>query len=82
MNINLLKSIDKAIEMAQKNSIHPAEVWVGPIGFQDIQDSLNVDPDVSIMDERLYLRGMRVRKMADEGVRVGITTCEFGPGVT
>jgi hypothetical protein len=82
MNQKLKKDIEEAFSMAQKNGIEPAEVWVGPKAFKEMSKDLSIDPDITQTDDRLFFRGMRIRVANEEITRVGITTCQFGPGVT
>lgn len=82
MTIEFKESIERAVNMAGQHGIPKVEVWVGPKAFKGMEEALGVDPDVTAMGNKLFFRGMRLRIMQDEGVRVGETTCEWGPGKT
>lgn len=91
MDNSLHQSIETALNMAADNEIKVAELWVGPENLAKIQAALGEDPEIRVEEPnsdspdqspRLYWRNLRVREMAGQGLRVGETTCEYGPGVT
>lgn len=71
-----IADVEKAFQQASDAGITVGEVWLNREDFKDLES------EMQIRDGHYYLRDLRVRKSDEEEVRVGNTSCPFGPGAT
>lgn len=76
MNDELRRKIDMALNQAQENGIEKVDLFLGPAQYSEIK------PEIRMENGKEFWGGLRVRKLLEEEVRVGVSTCPYGPGVT
>lgn len=74
--MNAKEQLDKAIEQAKNNNITVTEVWIPEKEYREVRAEFKPEKDYQTYN------GLRVRKSKEELIRVGQTTCPFGPGKT
>lgn len=76
-NMDKITDLEKAYEQAKGAGISIGEVWLNQEDFKDLEPEM-----VKKEDGNLYLRDLRVRRSLEDEVRVGNTSCQYGPGKT
>jgi hypothetical protein len=71
-----ITDLEKAKTKAEEAGIPTDEVWLNDEDYLDLQSVIEK------RDGKEYIGELRVRKSKEEEVRVGSSSCMYGPGVT